>query len=213
MCGAFAIQRFVDGDAEFDGEFPSLVPVEQVREKVGVVHGGCLPLCEYPQQVSVRTGAELEQVLGVADRSCENGPVIKLIRRGAIAGALAGLALAAWKFLAARSPDTAGVRYEPQPFPMPPRPIPPAPIPPAPARPTPTPAASDPPASDLPASDPPAVEPDAEGNCPVSHPIKGKRTSGIYHQPGGFAYDRTRADRCYLDAAAAEHDGLRAAKR
>ena len=43
--------------------------------------------------------------------------------------------------------------------------------------------------------------------------IKGKLTSGIYHQPGGFAYDRTHADRCYRDAATAEHDGLRAAKR
>jgi len=53
----------------------------------------------------------------------------------------------------------------------------------------------------------------ADGSCPASHPIKGKRSSGIYHVPGGRFYERTRADRCYADAAAAEADGLRAAKR
>ena len=58
-----------------------------------------------------------------------------------------------------------------------------------------------------------SVAPDEHGSCPPSHPIKGKRSSGIYHQPGSFAYDRTHADRCYLDTAAAEHDTLRAAKR
>ena len=31
--------------------------------------------------------------------------------------------------------------------------------------------------------------------------------------PGMFAYDRTRPDRCYPDAATAEADGLRPAKR
>ena len=31
--------------------------------------------------------------------------------------------------------------------------------------------------------------------------------------PGGANYARTRADRCYLSAAAAEADGLRASKR
>ena len=30
--------------------------------------------------------------------------------------------------------------------------------------------------------------------------------------PGGMNYDRTKPDRCYLDGAAAERDGLRAAK-
>jgi hypothetical protein len=57
------------------------------------------------------------------------------------------------------------------------------------------------------------VEPDAQGNCPLSHPIKGKVRTGIFHPPGAFAYDRTHADRCYRDPAAAEADGLRAAKR
>ena len=49
--------------------------------------------------------------------------------------------------------------------------------------------------------------------CPPTHPVKGKLSSGIYHLPGMMAYDRTKPDRCYLDAAAAEADGLRAAKR
>jgi hypothetical protein len=51
------------------------------------------------------------------------------------------------------------------------------------------------------------------GSCPTSHPVKGKLSSRIYHEPGMLNYDRTRADRCYLDGAAAEADGLRIAKR
>ena len=50
------------------------------------------------------------------------------------------------------------------------------------------------------------------GACPPSHPVKVKTTSGIYHVPGGQFYDRTRPERCYVDAAAAEADGYRAAK-
>ena len=57
------------------------------------------------------------------------------------------------------------------------------------------------------------IAPDSEGGCPSSHPIKAKLSSSIFHQPGGMNYERTNADRCYLDAAAAEADGLRAAKR
>jgi hypothetical protein len=52
-----------------------------------------------------------------------------------------------------------------------------------------------------------------DGACPDGYPIKAKVKSGIYHQPGGTAYERTSPDRCYSDAAAAEADGLRAAKR
>jgi hypothetical protein len=47
----------------------------------------------------------------------------------------------------------------------------------------------------------------------LSHPVKAKLSSGIYHLPGGQNYERTKPDRCYVDAAAAEADGLRAAKR
>lgn len=53
----------------------------------------------------------------------------------------------------------------------------------------------------------------ADGTCPTSHPVKAKLSSGIFHVPGGQNYDRTKADRCYTDAAAAETDGLRQAKR
>lgn len=56
------------------------------------------------------------------------------------------------------------------------------------------------------------VEPDGDV-CPTSHPVKAKLGSKIFHVPGGLSYDRTRPDRCYRDAAAAEADGLRPAKR
>jgi hypothetical protein len=88
----------------------------------------------------------------------------------------------------------------------------------------PTPAAGEleaptPPAGELASGDAPRptgpvawVEP-VDGGCPDGYPIKGKLKSGIFHQPGGLAYERTKPDRCYPDAAAAEADGLRAAKR
>jgi hypothetical protein len=56
-------------------------------------------------------------------------------------------------------------------------------------------------------------DPDDDGSCPTSHPIKAKLTSKVFHLPGMANYDRTKADRCYLDAGAAEADGLRQAKR
>jgi micrococcal nuclease len=43
--------------------------------------------------------------------------------------------------------------------------------------------------------------------------VKGKLSSKIFHVPGGQSYDRTRPDRCYRDAATAEADGFRRAKR
>jgi hypothetical protein len=67
---------------------------------------------------------------------------------------------------------------------------------------------------DSPAESPPApnwVEP-VDGSCPLSHPVKAKASSGIYHLPGSSVYERTRPERCYVDAAAAEADGYRAAK-
>jgi hypothetical protein len=56
------------------------------------------------------------------------------------------------------------------------------------------------------------VAPGAEGDCPTSHPVKGKVRSGIYHVEGNIAWERTNADRCYLSPEAAEADGYRAAK-
>ncbi|MGH9270091.1 MAG: hypothetical protein ACRDZ2_02340 [Ilumatobacteraceae bacterium] len=61
------------------------------------------------------------------------------------------------------------------------------------------------------AGDSPWVPAEA-GSCPLSHPVKANDNSMIFHAPGGRFYDRTRAERCYVDAAAAEADGYRAAK-
>ena len=51
------------------------------------------------------------------------------------------------------------------------------------------------------------------GGCPTSHPVKAKLASKIFHLPGMANYERTKPDRCYISAATAEADGLRAAKR
>ena len=56
------------------------------------------------------------------------------------------------------------------------------------------------------------IDPHPDGGCPVSHPVKVKLRSGIYHVPGGLVYDRTNADRCYVDPDAAEGDGYRASR-
>jgi hypothetical protein len=56
------------------------------------------------------------------------------------------------------------------------------------------------------------VEPGADG-CPPTHPVKAKQTSMLYHLPGMLAYERTKPDRCYQDAEAAEADGFARAKR
>jgi len=50
-----------------------------------------------------------------------------------------------------------------------------------------------------------------DGQCPMSHPVKGNVSSDrIYHQPGTTHYDRTSAEQCFLDAAAATEAGYRA---
>ena len=54
----------------------------------------------------------------------ENAAVFKLMRRGAFLGLLAGAAYAAYRFVAARSPDTAGVTFQTSPVPSLPRPVP-----------------------------------------------------------------------------------------
>jgi hypothetical protein len=62
------------------------------------------------------------------------------------------------------------------------------------------------------ADEQPWVAPNADGSVPASHPVKVKESSGIFHVPGGRFYDRTRPDRCYPTAAAAEADGYRQSK-
>lgn len=49
--------------------------------------------------------------------------------------------------------------------------------------------------------------------CPLSHPIKAKVASHIYHLPGMLAYSRTKPDRCYASETAAKRDGFNPAKR
>jgi hypothetical protein len=56
-------------------------------------------------------------------------------------------------------------------------------------------------------------DPHDDGSCPVTHPVKAKLASGVFHLPGMANYERTKADRCYPDAVAAEADDLRQAKR
>jgi hypothetical protein len=157
----------------------------------------------------------------------ETAAVLKLMRRGVLAGLLAGAAYGVWRFLASRAPDTGGVTFQSQPFPAPPLPIP-----------RPRNAGEQERSGDTADAQPEAersvaqatrptgpraeesapsanntwVDP-VDGACPLTHPVKAKLTSGIYHLPGGGNYDRTRAERCYVDADAAIADGLRAPKR
>jgi hypothetical protein len=115
------------------------------------------------------------------------------------AGLLAGLAYAMWRAWRRRVPEPSrDITWDTAPFPFPPIPRPTHDVPP--------PAPAPPPVG-------PTADPGADGECPLSHPVKAKLSSGIYHVPGGQNYERTKPDRCYVDAAAAEADGLRASKR
>jgi hypothetical protein len=119
----------------------------------------------------------------------------KSVKRALGVGILGGVAYAAWRAWSAGAPERPkGVEWSTAPFPFPPVPRE-------------TSAAPAPPATTE-----PWVEPDADGNCPPTHPIKAKLGSGIYHAPGGANYARTKPDRCYVDEAAAEADGLRPSK-
>ena len=87
--------------------------------------------------------------------------------------------------------------------------ISPAPQPPAPPAPAPAPRAASS-ASAVTTNAQPWREP-VDGACPDGYPIKVAK-SGIYHVPGGRSYDRTTAERCYMNADDAEADGYRRAK-
>ena len=60
---------------------------------------------------------------------------------------------------------------------------------------------------------PPLAAPRWVSEQRAGYDIKVKLESGIYHRPGMFAYERTRADRWYASPEDAEADGFRAAKR
>jgi hypothetical protein len=129
-------------------------------------------------------------------------PVKRLMGVGVVGGAL----YAAWRAYQARMPTpTTEGSWEPAPFPFPPIPRPSSPRPPVNIVPDGAAPHLERPSVGL------SIEP-LDGTCPASHPVKGKLASGIYHLPGGLNYERTRPDRCYVDAAAAESDGLRASK-
>jgi hypothetical protein len=119
-------------------------------------------------------------------------------------GVLAGIALAINKVLASRQEATLGANRAPEPWPRltsDPS-VPAAPV----ERAVPDPVAPAPAAAKV------WVEPKGDV-CPTSHPVKAKLASKIFHLPGMANYDRTKPDRCYADAAGAEADGLRPAKR
>jgi hypothetical protein len=50
-------------------------------------------------------------------------------------------------------------------------------------------------------------------SCPASHPIKGNRSSMIYHVPGGEFYDATGPEDCFASPADAEAAGYRRSQR
>ena len=138
----------------------------------------------------------------------------KAFKRVIGAGLLAGILYTAWRAWHARRPGPREVEWSSAPFPFPPVPRPatgtsmPSESPATPASSSTTRAASP---STTPAASP-STAPADDGSCPVSHPVKGKLQSGIYHVPGGANYERTRADRCYVDEDAAVRDGLRRSK-
>jgi hypothetical protein len=49
--------------------------------------------------------------------------------------------------------------------------------------------------------------------CPGSHPIKGNRTSMIYHLPGDEFYDQTQPEDCFAAPSYAEAAGYRWSQR
>ena len=130
-----------------------------------------------------------------------------MLRIGLLLGVLAGVAVALTKLLGNQEHDAPALATRPS-EPWPRLTSDPA----VPAAPT----ARAIPDPEAPASRPaPAttwVDPSG-GVCPTSHPVKAKLASKIFHLPGMANYERTNPDRCYVDAAAAEGDGLRAAKR
>jgi hypothetical protein len=138
------------------------------------------------------------------------------VRIGLLLGLLAAIGFALAKVFGSHADDGTGALPAPtEPWPrLTADPAVPAP---ATARALPDPAAPPPePAENAPArKKAPAkvwVEPKG-GVCPTSHPVKAKLASKIFHLPGMRDYERMNPDRCYADAAKAEADGLRAAKR
>jgi len=116
----------------------------------------------------------------------------RTLRIGLVFGILAGMAVAVARVLGWREQPGLVPARSPEPWP---------PL----STPDPAPPEGKPPAA-------PWVDP-VDGACPTSHPVKAKLSSKIFHVRGMGNYERTNPDRCYVDAATAEDDGLRPAKR
>lgn len=135
----------------------------------------------------------------------------KAVKRLFFLGVFAGIGYAVWRVVQARTPAASDdIAWETAPFPFPPVPRPPGAV--GAAATTPTEPAVIETEADAPAAGQAWIEPD-DGACPATHPVKAKLSSGIFHVPGGQNYDRTHADRCYVDADAATADGLRKSQR
>ena len=136
-----------------------------------------------------RVEGEMASHFDVAARDSWAMATHRWLRRTLGLGLLAGAAYAVWRTIEANRVEH-DQTWEPQPFPFPPQPRAPASI----------------------ANDEAWVAP-VDAECPLSHPVKVKLSSGIFHLPGGQSYERTVPDRCYVDRASAEAAGFRAAKR
>ena len=135
-------------------------------------------------------------------------PLATALRRAALLTVFAALAAAAWSWWreqTAPPTPTEPARWPP----LPPRDQPDRPD--ADPAPTVTAAATDDPVAATSPS-PTWVEPGDDGSTPDGYPVKAKDSSGIYHVPGGRFHERTRPDRCYASAEAAEADGYRRSK-
>jgi hypothetical protein len=127
--------------------------------------------------------------------------MMRWLRRLFWLAVISGAAFAVWSALQRRNEPNVTATISPMPAPPPPPPPPPAPAPRA--------AAASVSAVST-NSKQPWREP-VDGACPDGYPIKVAK-SGIYHVPGGRSYDRTTAERCYMNADDAEADGYRRAK-
>ena len=127
----------------------------------------------------------------------------KGVKRALGLGVLAGAAYAAWRAFEKSRPEPT-LTWQPRPFPYPPEAV---------ATPSSAHTASATSATDGGVATEAAWLDAVDGECPVTHPVKAKLASGIFHEEGGANYARTKADRCYATSAAAEADGLRRAKR
>lgn len=147
----------------------------------------------------------------------------RLLKRMFKLGLLAAAGYAVWRWFEAQRSES-DLRWESQPAPYPPRPrieeSPPA----TPVTATATSVTATSPGAEAGSAAATEAAPTAADagdawvepvgdSCPVSHPVKAKMSSRIYHVEGGLNYERTHPDRCYRDAGAAEADGLRRAAR